>query len=66
MPGGKLSGLGTGLYISDLIDTAGSNPIRVNSDSAVIFWVNWAPDSLLLPDKLMRALQTAPGVYEDT
>ena len=40
MPGGKLRGLGAGLYISDLIETAGSNPIRVNSDSTGIFWIN--------------------------
>lgn len=39
MPGGKLSGLGAGLHIPDLIETADSNPSRVNSDAIVIFWI---------------------------
>lgn len=40
MPDKKLSGLGTGLHIPDLIETAGSNPSRVNLDSVVIFQIN--------------------------
>lgn len=37
MPGRKLSGFGTGLRIPDLIETVGSNPSRVDSDSVTIF-----------------------------
>lgn len=37
MPGRKLSGLGTGLHIADLLETAGSNPSRFDSDSVTIF-----------------------------
>ena len=64
--GGKLSGLGAGLHIPDWRETAGSNPSTANSDSTVIFWINWASDNSVLPDKLMRALPTAPGVYKGT
>lgn len=66
MPGRRPSGLGTGLHTPDLIETAGSNPSRVSLDFTVIFWIKRAHDSLLLPDKPVRALEATAGVDEDT